>query len=369
MASRRSWVTLMITISLSLVVRLLLPSSFPADKEDRLLHGAERQAGVDFAGPESLAFDPQGRGPYTGVADGRILRWDGPSLGWTDFSTTSPNRTDVCKPRRPPMMDLSLEPLCGRPLGLRFGVEGDLYIADAYYGLMVVGPEGGPATSLVAHVGGKALLFPNDVDVGEDIIYFTDSSTMFQKKEFVLMFLHGDNSGQLISFKPSTKEIKVVLSDLYFPNGIALSRDKSFLLICETLKQRVLRYWIKGPKAGTVEQFATLPGFPDNIRLTERDDFWVAIHAQPNWIMRLPVLLRRALLKSPVPFAGWYINMARKQARGMVVRLDSSGQILEVLEDRQGKVAKLLSGVEERDGVLWLGSVVLPQILKYRIAQ
>ncbi|MCO5614136.1 hypothetical protein L7F22_068417 [Adiantum nelumboides] len=342
MASRRSWATLIITTSLSLVVRLLLPSSFPADKEDRLLHGAERQAGAYFAGPESLAFDPQGRGPYTGVADGRILRWDGPSLGWTDFSTTSPNRTDVCKPRRPPMMDLSLE-----PLGLRFSAEGDLYIADAYYGLMVVGPEGGPATSLVAHVGGHHL---------------------FYGQEFVLMFLRDDDSGQLLSFKLSTKETKVVLSNLHFPNGIALSRDRSFLLICETLKQRVLRYWIKGPKAGTVEQFATLPGFPDNIRLTERDDFWVAIHAQPYWIMRLPVLLRRALLKSPVPFAGWYINMARKQARGMVVRLDSSGQILEVLEDRQGKVAKLLSGVEERDGVLWLGSVVLPQILKYRVA-
>ncbi|KAI5076504.1 hypothetical protein GOP47_0008569 [Adiantum capillus-veneris] len=356
------------TIVVSFVARFLLPpSSFPADNEDRLLQGAELQAGVDFAGPESLAFDPQGRGPYTGVADGRILRWDGPSLGWTDFSTTSPNRTDACKPGKTPMMDLSLEPLCGRPLGLRFGAEGELYIADAYYGLMVVGPNGGPATSLVSHVGGKPVLFPNDVDIGEDVIYFTDSSTKFQKNQFLLIFLQGDGSGRLLSYKPSTGETKVVISDLYFPNGIAISRDKSFLLVCETLKQRVIRYWIQGPKAGMVEEFAALPGLPDNIRLTGKDDFWVAIHAQPNWIMRLPILLRRALLKLPIPFGEWYINMARKEAKGMVVKLNTNGKIIEVLEDRQGKVAKLLSGVEERDGVLWLGSVVLPQIVKYNL--
>ena len=41
-------------------------------------------------GPESLAFDPLGRGPYTGVADGRILFWDGSK--WTQFAVTSSNR-------------------------------------------------------------------------------------------------------------------------------------------------------------------------------------------------------------------------------------------------------------------------------------
>lgn len=95
-----------------------------------------------------------------------------------------------------------------------------------------------------------------------------------------------------------------------------------------------------------------LPGFPDNIRLTERDDFWVAIHARTNWIMRMPISLRRALLNLPLPLTRLYINMARKQAMGMVVRLNSKGETVEVLEDRHGKLAMLLSGVEEKDGVL-----------------
>ncbi|KAJ8621866.1 hypothetical protein MRB53_030395 [Persea americana] len=42
-------------------------------------------------GPESMAFDPLGRGPYTGVADGRIMFWNGES--WRDSAYTSPNRS------------------------------------------------------------------------------------------------------------------------------------------------------------------------------------------------------------------------------------------------------------------------------------
>lgn len=46
----------------------------------------------DIFGPESIAFDGQGNGPYTGLSDGRIVRYDGPELGWTTFATTSKNR-------------------------------------------------------------------------------------------------------------------------------------------------------------------------------------------------------------------------------------------------------------------------------------
>lgn len=44
------------------------------------------------SGPESIAFDPAGEGPYVGVSDGRVLKWRGESLGWSDFAYTSANR-------------------------------------------------------------------------------------------------------------------------------------------------------------------------------------------------------------------------------------------------------------------------------------
>ncbi|GKB20417.1 probable phospholipid-transporting ATPase 4, partial [Tanacetum coccineum] len=48
---------------------------------------------------------------------------------------------------------LKNEHICGRPLGLRFDKKtGDMYIADAYFGLLKVGPQGGLATPLATGV-------------------------------------------------------------------------------------------------------------------------------------------------------------------------------------------------------------------------
>ena len=63
----------------------------PTEKDkDELLQRSEIKFLNQVLGPESIAFDPLGRGPYTGVADGRILFWNGHS--WTDFAYTSHNR-------------------------------------------------------------------------------------------------------------------------------------------------------------------------------------------------------------------------------------------------------------------------------------
>ena len=78
-----------------------------------------------------------------------------------------------------------MEHICGRPLGLRFHQKtGDLYIADAYLGLHVVGPAGGLATPVVTQVEGQRLRFTNDLDIDDenDVIYFTDSSTEYYRR-------------------------------------------------------------------------------------------------------------------------------------------------------------------------------------------
>lgn len=43
-------------------------------------------------GPESFAFDPLGGGPYTGISDGRIIKWDQNQRRWINFAITSPQR-------------------------------------------------------------------------------------------------------------------------------------------------------------------------------------------------------------------------------------------------------------------------------------
>lgn len=61
-----------------------------AQDAENLLQKAELRFLGQVQGPESVVFDQKGRGPYVGVADGRVLFWDGSS--WTDFAYTSPNR-------------------------------------------------------------------------------------------------------------------------------------------------------------------------------------------------------------------------------------------------------------------------------------
>jgi Adipocyte plasma membrane-associated protein-like, N-terminal len=40
-------------------------------------------------GPESIVFDLNGDGPYTGVSDGRILKWDEKHRRWIEYASTS----------------------------------------------------------------------------------------------------------------------------------------------------------------------------------------------------------------------------------------------------------------------------------------
>ena len=54
------------------------------------------QLPLNVIGPDSLAFDQQGRGPYTGVSDGRVLKYEGPTSGFTSFVHTIHYTNLVC---------------------------------------------------------------------------------------------------------------------------------------------------------------------------------------------------------------------------------------------------------------------------------
>ena len=78
-----------------------------------------------------------------------------------------------------------MEPICGRPLGLKFNpTDCNLYIADAYFGLLVVEQNGGVAKQLATSAEGVPLNFTNalDIDSQTGMVYFTDSSTRFQRR-------------------------------------------------------------------------------------------------------------------------------------------------------------------------------------------
>ncbi|XP_031121663.1 protein STRICTOSIDINE SYNTHASE-LIKE 3-like [Ipomoea triloba] len=348
-------------------------SELPVEKDTQnLLQKSELKFLNQIQGPESIAFDPQGRGPYTGVADGRVLFWNGEK--WIDFTYTSPNRSSICdpKPNPTPFSYVKNEHICGRPLGLRFEKRtGDLYIADAYFGLMKVGPEGGQAMPLTTEAEGVPFRFTNDLDVDDEgNIYFTDSSINYPRRNFFQLSFSAEDTGRVLKYNQRTKETTVLLRNIQFPNGLSLSKDGSFFVYCEGLMERLKKYWLKGEKAGTSEVMAVVPGYPDNIRANERGEFWVGIHCRRSvysYISGLYPNLRKFLLKLPIPLKIHYLLYIGGRLHGTIVKYSPEGKVLRVLEDSQGKVVKAVSEVEERDGKLWIGSVLMPFIAVYQL--
>ncbi|KAL3522398.1 hypothetical protein ACH5RR_015232 [Cinchona calisaya] len=192
------------------------------------------------ASPESLAFDFLGEGPYTGVSDGRILKYIRLTESFIDFAYTSPNRTRAfCDGTT----SLDKSPICGLPLGLGFNYfTGNLYSCDPFIGLTSVGPFGGLATTLVPTQDGVPYRFLIAVDVDTNgIVSFTDASAIYGPKDVEKSIQSGDSTGRVLRYDPKSKTVTTLLSQLSGAVGVATSSDASFLLVSEFIAKRVRR--------------------------------------------------------------------------------------------------------------------------------
>jgi len=72
----------------------------------------------------------------------------------------------------------------------------------------------------------------------------------------------------------------VLQSGITYPNGLAISADRTHLVVALMGPCKLLRYWIRGPKTGTSEPLADLPGYPDNVRADGKGGLWVALHRE-----------------------------------------------------------------------------------------
>ncbi|XP_051220788.1 protein STRICTOSIDINE SYNTHASE-LIKE 10-like [Lolium perenne] len=290
-------------------------------------------------GAESLAFDARGQGPYTGVSDGRVLRWGGSAVGWTTFAHHA-NYRKLAMCTVPVAPSEQTESLCGRPLGLAFHRKsGDLYIADAYKGLMRVGADGGEAEVLATGAGGVPFNFVNGIDVDQATgdVYFTDSSVNYPRRFNTEIMMNADATGRLLKYDAKTKQVTVLKDGLPYPNGVAVSYDGTYVVVAHTVPCQAHRYYLQGPKAGRYELLADLPGYPDNVRRDGKGGYWVALNQEKA---------RPDATTAPV-----------KHLVG--VRLDGNGVEVEELTAAKGVT---LSEVTERNGTLWLGSVELDYI-------
>lgn len=138
----------------------------------------------------------------------------------------------------------------------------------------------------------------------------------------------------------------------------------------KVLACRMMKFWLKGEKAGMSEVMAVLPGFSDNVRTNEKGEFWVGIHNRRTiyaYLNGLYPQLRLFLLKLPIPAKIHYLLQIGGRQHAVIAKYSPEGKLLQILEDRKGKVVKAVSEVEEKDGKLWIGSVLMPFVAVYQL--
>jgi sugar lactone lactonase YvrE len=299
--------------------------------ENNRLAGIQRlETGGGFA-PEDVALDSSGR-IYAGMDNGRIVRLQPDGTHPEGFANTH-----------------------GRPLGLIFDRADNLIVADADKGLLSISPDGS-ITTLSTTADGVPFRCTNDLDLAADgTIYFTDASSKFPLKTFTLDILEHQGNGRLLSYDPKTKTTRVVLNNLCFANGVAVSPDQSFLLVVETGKYRIHRVWLTGAKQGQSEIFVdNLPGFPDGILSNGRDKFWLALVTPPDPL--LDRLLPHPFLRKVVARLPKFLQPAPKRF-SFVLGLDANGRVVENLQDGSKECYAEIANVVERDGMLYFGSI------------
>lgn len=205
----------------------------------------------------------------------------------------------------------------GAPLGIEFGPDGALYVANAYLGLQRI-PAPGELEMLTDSIDGRPLVYANDVALARDgRVFFTESSSKFGAEAYsgtleasIVDILEHAGNGTLAVFDPEQGDSRGLLGGLAFANGIALSADERFLLVAETGSYRILRYWLEGPEAGTTEVVIdNLPGFPDNIDAGMNGRYWIGLVSPRSalldrlagspWLRKLVFRLPHRLRPSP----------------------------------------------------------------------
>lgn len=303
--------------------------------ENRVLQGMELFATPNGHGPEDVALDAEGR-IYVGVEEGQIIRYAADGSDPQVFADTG-----------------------GRPLGLDFDNDGNLIVADAAKGLLSVTPTGAISV-LCTEAGSHPLGFTDDVDVdSQNVAWFSDASYKWEHQEVMNEVLESRPNGRLLKYDISTGECVVVLDELFFANGVAVSPDDSYVLVNETMRYRTKRVYVRGPRSGEVEVFIdNLPGFPDGISTGADGVFWLAIYAPRNelldsagptpWLRKLIHRIPAALQPKP-------------RRHPFVLGLDASGKVVHNLQDADGAEFSKSTSAEQVGDWLFIGSLTEPK--------
>lgn len=287
-------------------------------------------------GPEDLAYDSETGFIYTGCNAGWIRR----------LKLTTDSESDL---KAEDWVYVGV-----RPLGIAFGPDKQLIVAESGKGLMKVTKEG-KVELLTGEAEGLKFRLTDGVDVADDgVIYFTDASSKYSLDDHMLDVLEGRPYGRLMSFDTANSATKVLARDLYFANGVAVSPENDFVVFCETPLRSCSKYYIKGEKMGSVDVFAdNLPGYPDNIRYDGEGQYWIGLASGKTLVW--DVMLRYPFIRKATAMLSRFVNVPHILKDGGVVAVNLNGEITGLYTD--AGLASVTVGIKIGDQ-LYYGSLV-----------
>lgn len=304
----------------------------------------------------------------------------------------------------------------GRPLGGKFVTTDSntqtLYAADAILGLIRVrniprlGASGGKRKqisqqSVVEIVASRVQLedgswseirFADDLDVGPKTghVYFTDASDIFPERALKksktswgtmaaskIDAFRGVPAGRLLRYQPETGNVDVLATGIWFANGIGVDKDETFIVISETFAARYLKYHLAGEKKGQVEVILDqMVGLPDGADCSHTTGLcYAAIISSPP-----PIL--KALYALPPSLNRFVRTLLMLVPKNLQPNPESYGCFMEifpgdeintpnvsrVVQDLHGEDLRLVTGVTEHQGKLYLGSLEVDEVGVYDLS-
>lgn len=153
--------------------------------------------------------------------------------------------------------------------GLYVGKQGDLFACDFGQGSIVQISPTGKFSTLMSGYKGELFNRPNDLVLDQDgNIFFTDPKSYGVDKEDGRVFYYDVASGNLT----------LAADSLAFPNGIGISPVDGHLYVCESAKNRIIRFERSEPGIlKNKHEFIRLPGGdPDGIDFDMKGNMYVA---------------------------------------------------------------------------------------------